>query len=156
MYAISAAGQHRFQSTCPRGARRGVAYATGTLTISIHVPTRGTTPNEARNGVFSISIHVPTRGTTTSDAIDTAAGKFQSTCPRGARLPPCFLGIWSIFQSTCPRGARPNIGIPPRFFEDFNPRAHEGHDLLVRLWVREHNVFQSTCPRGARLYPIIV
>ena len=32
----------------------------------------------------------------------------------------------------------------------FNPRAHEGHDVVV-IPVRFTILFQSTCPRGARL-----
>ena len=146
-----------FQSTCPRGARlcspacliRDTNFnpraheghdaadtecrmSTG---ISIHVPTRGTTRGDVVGGrCRGISIHVPTRGTT-----------------RRHRTPNRPLG----FQSTCPRGARPMLirSNPVRL--DFNPRAHEGHDIVMydkRMAMR----FQSTCPRGARLCFIFV
>ena len=100
-------------------------------------------------------------------------GIFQSTCPRGARL---FRSVHNVrivlFQSTCPRGARHairdagsnmriSIHVPTRgttiahFNQSpaqmyFNPRAHEGHDSLVRHRMGLSQ-FQSTCPRGARL-----
>ena len=103
--------------------------------ISIHVPTRGTTALLAGSGsTQQISIHVPTRGTTANNFAE-----------RGI-IP---------FQSTCPRGARRKASIPASKFTYFNPRAHEGHDLVISTW---HTVvvFQSTCPRGARLSTIIL
>ena len=56
---------------------------------------------------------------------------FQSTCPRGARRvsgirPPCQV----VFQSTCPRGARLRPLTRSGHQSDFNPRAHEGHDVI--------------------------
>ena len=55
--------------------------------ISIHVPTRGTTQTTSLVGNGSqISIHVPTRGTTRREYMYNMLYKFQSTCPRGARL----------------------------------------------------------------------
>ena len=119
-----------------------------------------------------ISIHVPTRGTTVDCYLSEHSQQFQSTCPRGARLvvyplPP----IAYRFQSTCPRGARQPRCRYCKKALDFNPRAHEGHDYLEKLfhllvqisihvptrgttpdwkssqWMKE---FQSTCPRGAR------
>ena len=97
---------------------------------------------------------------------------FQSTCPRGARRYSEFQGwLGTIFQSTCPRGAR-LVGCLVRWrIHNFNPRAHEGHDLHVFPSLRLENDFnpraheghdihlnspdqpgrfQSTCPRGAR------
>ena len=120
----------KFQSTCPRGARRTHAHVHGyplnfnpraheghdnlrpyiceRKFISIHVPTRGTTRQQphqhprthfnprAHEGhdlgillfifTFDISIHVPTRGTTLPAPERTSTIRFQSTCPRGARL----------------------------------------------------------------------
>ena len=144
----------RFQSTCPRRARRAVplslpcppcfnpraheghdcdlATALASSRVSIHVPTKGTTTladTEYRRG--GVSIHVPTKGTT------------------------------SFFIKKAKR------------VKSFNPRAHEGHDLRqirlrpavcvsihvptkgtthVTLCLFLHfSVFQSTCPRRARL-----
>ena len=38
---------------------------------------------------------------------------------------------------------------------DFNPRAHEGHDLFLHGY-HQQQVFQSTCPRGARLKHLLI
>ena len=43
------------------------------------------------------------------------------------------------------------VGHTPR---DFNPRAHEGHDISSFACIRLSPPFQSTCPRGAR--PVVV
>ena len=77
-----------FQSTFPRGERPTAQRLFFDLkTISIHVPTRGTTGASERNHPFThISIHVPTRGTTRYAGIAQAEGRFQSTFPRGERL----------------------------------------------------------------------
>ena len=184
-----------FQSTCPRGARQTdsscpaasldfnprahevhdliqTLYHSISI-ISIPVPTRGTTWSSIRitvPGDFNpraheghdraidsyiakakISIHVPTRGTTRAARGPYHTASFQSTCPRGARR----LQIrWRL-------SARAN----------FNPRAHEGHDVIAdnkfyQLMISIHvptrgttpdrsvtaqsQTFQSTCPRGAR------
>ena len=55
---------------------------------------------------------MPTRGTTNATGIISSELKFQSTCPRGAR---------------------PSDPSPTMIPTDFNPRAHEGHDLVVAL-----------------------
>ena len=76
-----------FQSTLPRGERRGNGRITRTFTgISIHAPARGAT------NIIKPSV------------IDSV---FQSTLPRGERLmrhPSCM--PVSTFQSTLPRGER--------------------------------------------------
>ena len=168
--------------------------------ISIHVPTRGTTANNfAERGIIpTISIHVPTRGTTrpyyprrfrnhfnprAHEGHDRKRdrpwrrARFQSTCPRGARLdikhyrvqliisihvPTRGTTVISVspvssprFQSTCPRGARQQPQRQNNRHLDFNPRAHEGHDSSGHSY-RASPAFQSTCPRGARLAPIRV
>ena len=118
-----------FQSTCPRGARLYHALGFHNADISIHVPTRGTTPGGTFVSVGNISIHVPTRGTTVGFGMPILSAVFQSTCPRGARRIRCNLDcevaisihvptrgttvgfgmpmLSAVFQSTCPRGARP-------------------------------------------------
>ncbi len=59
-----------FQSTFPRGERQWrSAHTTRVNFVSIHVPTRGTTPLCAdRIADTIVSIHVPTRGTTSAMA----------------------------------------------------------------------------------------
>ena len=139
-----------FQSTCPRGARRPAreqgysrwyfnpraheghdfigTESNSCQDISTHVPTRGTTSCPPLVFCVTISIHVPTRGTTVPGVAWFPGRVFQSTCPRGARRTP----------NLC-RDRRGN----------FNPRAHEGHDIRY-AGSTAANRFQSTCPRGAR------
>ena len=61
----------------------------------------------------------------------------------------------SRFQSTCPRGARLQKSAAFKRIHDFNPRAHEGHDK-TKLTSSQRLKFQSTCPRGARRYLVFV
>ena len=98
-----------FQSTFPRGERRsvisgnvnpccfnprshegndGVSEADHSFlySVSIHVPTRGTTLFfDFEFTWYAVSIHVPTRGTTTCNAPNVGYSQFQSTFPRGER-----------------------------------------------------------------------
>jgi len=78
----------RFQSTHPRGVRRGLQlYLCQGFFISIHAPTRGATKYPVLLFLFSSA--------------------FQSTHPRGVRLIVIgFLVFVSVFQSTHPRGVR--------------------------------------------------
>ncbi len=95
-------------------------------------------------------IHVPTGGTTISRSMRECLIEFQSTCPRGARLPRIDLlivdisihvptggttiiaitHVWSIDISIhVPTGGTTRA--PHRFMDgvNFNPRAHGGHDV---------------------------
>ena len=122
-----------FQSTFPQGERRylklfyyyifyfnprshkGNDHSGHTLSevlkISIHVPTRGTTPSFFDSPHFlQISIHVPTRGTTFNRSTTIFYKPFQSTFPQGER--PWYVtvgGTIGIFQSTFPQGERQQI-----------------------------------------------
>ena len=75
-----------FQSTCPRGARR---YRSSSTRRDLYFNPRaheGHDKNQENHiCLMSISIHVPTRGTTHSSLIRRWRHTFQSTCPRGAR-----------------------------------------------------------------------
>ena len=100
---------YRFQSTHPRGVRRGLrTQSAGNRAISIHAPTWGATSifHSYRAPVY-ISIHAPTWGATYSSFILCSAYRFQSTHPRGVRL-DCAHNRPEIeqFQSTHPRGVR--------------------------------------------------
>ena len=141
-----------FQSTCPRGARRVCKGNTPPISRFQSTCPRGARPHAVVGRASkTISIHVPTRGTTWYRYVRGVRWLFQSTCPRGARLSTANLGSWfCAFQSTCPRGARLILVLYIHLYLDFNPRAHEGHDLC-RLSCRYLDIFQSTCPRGARL-----
>ena len=119
-----------FQSTHPRGVRlistvsirllecfnprthEGCDLATYGLSlcphVSIHAPTRGATVMQGRAALMTgVSIHAPTRGATFRTVPDVTFIKFQSTHPRGVRLPItlflCFDTIVSIHAPT--RGA---------------------------------------------------
>ena len=124
-----------FQSTRPRGARPARGRQAGrACRVSIHAPARGATASsatrpsrmasfnprarEGRDARFghrwvqwvTVSIHAPARGATSQPRQrDLGYVWFQSTRPRGARLPGR--------NSTPPK---------PR---SFNPRAREGRDL---------------------------
>ena len=114
------------------------AYMTSDSVFSIHAPTRGATKCINLVGYpVPFSIHAPTRGATAlgvpgrrafllfnprahagrDDPLifaKTIANGFQSTRPRGARLPHWWLfAILSYFQSTRPRGAR-HLVLPDR------------------------------------------
>ena len=84
------------------------------LTISIHVPTRGTTRGIERGYLAKeISIHVPTRGTTCHYlCIYFHIYKFQSTFLREER--------------------HKKVRFKGRF-RDFNPRSYERNDGVLRV-----------------------
>ena len=165
-----------FQSTFPRGERRGwIPDYNFDGTISIHVPTRGTTivicifyivyaisiHVPTRGTTFAvrhyaiiiiISIHVPTRGTTTITGYGVPNYKFQSTFPRGERR-HVYERLFHLFQIS--------IHVPTRgttwtgLFSNctsihFNPRSHEGNDRIGCWKTMESKRFQSTFPRGER------
>ena len=77
-------------------------------TISIHVPTRGTTHPFVVVNAADISIHVPTRGTTEfADCISDRVKISIHVPTRGTTLGGMYIIFGGKFQSTCPRGARP-------------------------------------------------
>ena len=76
---------------------------------------------------------------------------FQPTRPRGARHGDNTRAdnlMW--FQPTRPRGARLALSPTSLTLLSFNPRAHEGRDIVPRI-TKTVTVFQPTRPRGARL-----
>ena len=100
-----------FQSTLPRGERRGLA-AESFLS-------------------FPISIHAPARGATLSLLKSALIQKFQSTLPRGERrFARVVSGTDYEFQSTLPRGERPVRLIDNGCLYNFNPRSREGSDIF--------------------------
>ena len=98
---------------------------------------------------------------------------FQSTLPRGERLQPGQMVSQNLlFQSTLPRGERPSPSRTTTRRCNFNPRSHEGSDVVVINGFSVNQVisihaptrgatsrsedvaltagFQSTLPRGER------
>ena len=149
---IAIASASRFQSTCPRGARLrpfktnknhmhfnpraheghdpSIINWQIRFTISIHVPTRGTTQLCTLRCCFAISIHVPTRGTTECDIHwSYFLGNFNPRAHEGHDFVHC---VWLGFRGI-------SIHVPTRGTTAACPECH----TVSR--------FQSTCPRGARL-----
>ena len=148
-----------FQSTLPRGERRGPWYIFPLhRAVSIHAPTRGATSVNGVAGVrILVSIHAPTRGATATQ-LRTGRGSsrfnprshegsdhrivFQPFCKavsihaptRGATLSSSsILTYVTPFQSTLPRGERPmQILKSFHLLFCFNPRSHEGSDISGR------------------------
>ena len=123
----------KFQSTHPRGVRHRQKPIHRDHFVSIHAPTRGATlftfsglpyvlvsiHAPTRGATFyapflwlqgEVSIHAPTRGATSLSVERNSYYKFQSTHPRGVRLPmPMQPMLIRLFQSTHPRGVRRNF-----------------------------------------------
>ena len=81
---------------------------------------------------IEVSIHVPTRGTTQQRLRRATTPEFQSTFPRGERR-YTEDNATSIagFQSTFPRGERRTlIKNTLSSVSRFNPRSHEGNDVI--------------------------
>ena len=125
--------QRGFQSTHPRGVRRGipVKHRLPSL-VSIHAPAWGAT-----------SMLISTAGIMTSFNPRTRVG-----CDTGsARQRQCL----QRFQSTHPRGVRhtPSCSSSKRR-SSFNPRTRVGCDHRALLSAGRKREFQSTHPRGVR------
>ena len=79
--------QHGFQSTPPRGGRLcGDTHGLGRDIVSIHAPARGATGKHYVDETnIDVSIHAPARGATQEFAGVDEQELFQSTPPRGGR-----------------------------------------------------------------------
>ena len=139
---------------CPEGYNHQAVVDFETNIISIHMPMRGTTNTRSgrrplphfnpraheghdlvvviRTRMCCISIHVPTRGTTEPLIYVAEWRRFQSTCPRGARLTITNIKSWRMnFNPRAHEGHDRRRQAGPRHWWHFNPRAHEGHDVTV-------------------------
>ena len=146
-----------------------------TITVSIHVPTRGTTyksnshydwtlfqstfPRGERRGGHvmwgarnHVSIHVPTRGTTPLGIPSPWMHGFQSTFPRGERPSPLIsIHISSSVSIHVPTRGTTGVSLDQALrYWSFNPRSHEGNDQKNRSNTQKNLLFQSTFPRGER------
>ena len=109
----------KFQSTLPRGERRGGASDTyDVMAISIHAPARGATRNEFEARINAV---------------------FQSTLPRGERHSPTHVNPPRQYISihAPARGATRLCRIFFLRSRNFNPRSREGSDacVFVQHWV---------------------
>ena len=122
-----------FQSTRPRGARHDMSDTPDRDTrVSIHAPAWGATmlafsfgPRKLR---FNPRARVGRDGQ--PQAAMPVSGRFQSTRPRGARLP--------------------SLPLVRASNQSFNPRARVGRDGCAAIYPLAQAQFQSTRPRGAR------
>jgi len=91
-----------------RGATYILYCLHDSIHISIHAPARGATRRSfCCHRIKFISIHAPARGATIPQMDNRTLISFQSTRPRGARLPyDITFQFMKEFQSTRPRGAR--------------------------------------------------
>ena len=98
----------RFQSTFPHGERPVVNCSNAVpMSVSIHVPARGTTLPSSRR--------------------DTGSGRFQSTFPHGERRRSAhFRNRVLRFQSTFPHGERLPRGIPSPWRHGFQSTFPHG------------------------------
>ena len=83
--------------------------------------------------------------------------QFQSTLPRGER-PDKIRNLREIFrfQSTLPRGERLHVTAISGYFSDFNPRSHEGSDMIFLHSLSESAISIHAPTRGATVFAIIV
>ena len=169
----------RFQSTHPRGVRRGnttkvslanlfqSTHPRGVRQVGIVKPIKhrvfqSTHPRGVRHSFFQcssstsvVSIHAPAWGATyASTGLLSWSREFQSTHPRGVRqLADAFTIVALKFQSTHPRGVRqnaPNLSRADVRVSIHAPAWGATFDTIAEL---KAYLFQSTHPRGVRPEP---
>ena len=144
--------------------------------ISIHAPARGATTHSIANSFLKQHFNPRSRegSDSTLSKIFFVIAKFQSTLPRGERLPTCTRDIQTTFisihapargatasvpptcvglqfQSTLPRGERRrSVKFLLYMMSYFNPRSREGSDDYRVVLDILQCIFQSTLPRGER------
>ena len=157
-----------------RGATKYERHAIRVLTVSIHAPTRGATRrprlrrppqrsfnprahagrDRCRRGRAEMVCFNP-RAHAGRDNITQLVCRycaFQSTRPRGARLPALYRQLrLSLFQSTRPRGARPSNLLIYSSCKSFNPRAHAGRDATPAICRLYKQVSIHAPTRGATI-----
>ena len=125
--------------------------ASSSVRISIHAPTRGATCSTGPSAqIRVISIHAPTRGATLPDAPQRCCRQISIHAPtRGAtRFLACRFSL-RIFQSTLPRGERLPELSSPRENCNFNPRSHEGSDRAWDAGLRSSSHFNPRSHEGS-------
>ena len=145
-----------FQSTHPRGVRRGWRYDTVCLRcVSIHAPARGATLRVKYWQQVLTGFNPRTREGCDNIKIPpfNAIQAFQSTHPRGVRPSLLSSHVNSLlFQSTHPRGVRLLRlagSSHPSGFQSTHPRGVRHCTFLTDYATP---VFQSTHPRGVRRF----
>ena len=96
-----------------------------------------------------VSIHVPARGTTMFEINGKNYVLFQSTFPRGERLPVSMSDpLTPKFQSTFPRGERPIFLTRSTARGSFNPRSREGNDFFSASTLSDASCFNPRSREG--------
>ncbi len=99
-----------------------------------------------------VSIHAPAGGATETGCLMAISSSFQSTRPRGARLPISMRCIFSTSFNPRARGGRDFRSRCVVFFLQVSIHAPAGGATLPLCCATKPNRFQSTRPRGARLF----
>ena len=98
-----------------------------------------------------ISIHAPTKGATLPSHSQAMQSKFQSTLPRRERLKLYKIKLRKGISIHAPtKGATKVTDEEWEILKNFNPRSHEGSDLLTKIVNGVQILFQSTLPRRER------
>ena len=166
----------QFQSTHPRGVRRGQHPArTHPGPVSIHAPAWGATSARALSSFprsvsihapawgatcqvsgirrpSYVSIHAPAWGATSARGTARHGSRFQSTHPRGVRRDlPDVPGRYDRFQSTHPRGVRRQCARRGTVTRCVSIHAPAWGATRCERWRADSlPAFQSTHPRGVR------
>ena len=121
--------------------------------VSIHAPTRGAT-----NLGLTTYLHRSSFNPRTHEGCDNqeeplrlSVGVSIHAPTRGATIFNLHLTSFHVFQSTHPRGVRLRLFLLTHKLISFNPRTHEGCDIMLMFVLRFLALFQSTHPRGVRL-----
>ena len=142
-----------FQSTFPQGERRNRPLL---LRRRNGFNPRSRKGNDKiafyRFFCMTVSIHVPARGTTTAGRKNMLCRGFQSTFPQGERR-AVLSALYLPPLSFNPRSRKGNdISYAPRkiIVDGFNPRSRKGNDDVLLLNYQSIGLFQSTFPQGER------
>ena len=130
-----------FQSTRPRGARRGYRKrAGGAVQVSIHAPARGATGIAIPKLIPVTSFNPRARAGRDGNSLwisSLTVAMFQSTRPRGARRRwrRSSRGLTPVSIHAPARGATCTRGLGPHTRAGFNPRARAGRDDLASFLI---------------------
>ena len=143
-----------FQSTLPRGERRGKAMKKYEFTgISIHAPARGATNAEkGKIWKLKISIHAPARGATPPCAFFRIRIQISIHAPARGATNDAYKDVGGTMISihAPARGATPWL-FAFLLFHQFQSTLPRGERLLCKSQNSRKMEFQSTLPRGERL-----
>ena len=142
-----------FQSTCPRGARRPGGTSSSSVVFQSTCPRGARHWGDGQSVDFYISIHVPTRGTTWWHPTTNNSAISIHVPTRGTTFSHSFCRRADNFNPRAHEGHDSIRRSAPGRFLNFNPRAHEGHDS--KEYIRLILVYNSTAQFGTLEQTII-